>query len=224
MKITKLKLMINPRILKARIIRGINPFYGYSALLAKKYGGNIRTIIDIGANVGEYSLACREVFPDAKIFSFEPNPRAFEKLEKEDFLVSYNCALTNKNGKVNFNFDEEWDSTSSLLDYGRGNKRFGVKLKKIKLEGRRFDSLHIEIKKPCFAKIETQGTEAKVLEGFGDKLKKVDVLNVIFNFIDNYEGQSKLSEIAKLTEEAGFKKFIQVWINEKKGCEFYFFR
>ena len=34
------------------------------------------TIIDIGANKGQFTLAARYIFPKSKIFSFEPLPGA----------------------------------------------------------------------------------------------------------------------------------------------------
>jgi FkbM family methyltransferase len=37
--------------------------------------GSVRTIADIGANVGFFSMAARGVFPDAEIHAYEPNPR-----------------------------------------------------------------------------------------------------------------------------------------------------
>ncbi|MGA8088996.1 MAG: FkbM family methyltransferase [Terracidiphilus sp.] len=35
----------------------------------------VRTILDIGANVGFFSLAAKEYYPDAIIHAYEPNPR-----------------------------------------------------------------------------------------------------------------------------------------------------
>lgn len=36
---------------------------------------SVRTIIDVGANVGFFSLAAREFYPNAVIHAYEPNPR-----------------------------------------------------------------------------------------------------------------------------------------------------
>lgn len=43
--------------------------YCFETLSAKK----IRTIVDVGANVGFFSMAARNFFPDASITAFEPN-------------------------------------------------------------------------------------------------------------------------------------------------------
>ncbi|WP_395750202.1 FkbM family methyltransferase [Prosthecobacter sp.] len=39
-----------------------------------------RTILDIGANVGFFSLAARGIFPEAQIHAYEPNPRVLDAL------------------------------------------------------------------------------------------------------------------------------------------------
>src|SRR6185437_16068557 len=35
-------------------------------------GLNLDTVVDIGANRGQFALCCRRLFPAARIFSFEP--------------------------------------------------------------------------------------------------------------------------------------------------------
>jgi FkbM family methyltransferase len=49
-------------------------------VLRNSYGlgcklGNVRTIVDVGANVGFFSLAARQRYPNAVIHAYEPNPR-----------------------------------------------------------------------------------------------------------------------------------------------------
>ena len=53
----------------------INDDYGLSAL-----NQPIQSVIDLGANVGFFSMATRSYFPNAKIQSYEPNPRIKEYL------------------------------------------------------------------------------------------------------------------------------------------------
>jgi len=44
-------------------------------------------VLDIGANVGAFALWVRHKWPNARISSFEPNPRAFEVLEENRALA-----------------------------------------------------------------------------------------------------------------------------------------
>jgi len=63
------------------------------------------TIIDVGANIGFFSLFAYERFPSAKIFSFEPVPNNFEKLKHHvlkngcDRIHCYLQAVAKENGK-----------------------------------------------------------------------------------------------------------------------------
>src|SRR5690349_24000032 len=41
-----------------------------------------RTVIDVGANVGQFAIAAAMTFPGATIYSFEPLPEAAVQLEK----------------------------------------------------------------------------------------------------------------------------------------------
>lgn len=204
---------------------GINSGYLKSVLLARRLGKNFKTFIDIGANVGDYSKAFRRVFRDAEIYCFEPNPKALKKLRQTDegFNI-YGYALSDKNENIEFHFDKEWDSTSSLLEYDVDNKRFGKSTEKIEAVSKRFDSLDIKIIPPCFVKIDVLGADTKVLKGFGEKLKEVDVLNIEFIFNREYKGQSKMSELFKLIEEARFTHFKQVMGKIDKRCELFFYR
>lgn len=52
--------------------------------------GNVRSILDVGANVGFFALAAREYYPDTTIHAYEPNPRVVPLLRAntEGFNVS----------------------------------------------------------------------------------------------------------------------------------------
>jgi len=50
----------------------------YGCQTLKESGAQIKTVLDIGGNVGLFGLAVRNFFPDAKIHSYEPN-RQLEK-------------------------------------------------------------------------------------------------------------------------------------------------
>ena len=59
-------------------------------------------------------------------------------------------------------------------------------------------------------KIDTEGHELKVLEGFGDKLNDVDVIMLEYLCEEYFVNQMKLSDIIKLLECYGFNGMVQV--------------
>lgn len=80
-----------------------------------------------------------------------------------------------------------------------------------KISCRRFDTLGLKINQPCFLKIDAEGSELQVLEGFGDMLNQIDL--ILLEFIhkkNSHEGQSELNKIMLLLEKFGFGAFIQM--------------
>ena len=70
----------NPRLQRLRRSRmGLNCFLKLNAPFLQKAG--YRTILDIGANVGQFALPAWFAFPEAQIFSFEPLPDCFRQLQ-----------------------------------------------------------------------------------------------------------------------------------------------
>src|SRR5258706_11860496 len=51
----------------------------------------LSTILDIGANTGQFGLMCREFFPQANVYSFEPLSDVYVELKK-------NLARANREG------------------------------------------------------------------------------------------------------------------------------
>jgi FkbM family methyltransferase len=66
---------------------------------------NVRTIVDIGAHVGSFTVLCHHFWPNAKIVAVEPHPESFELLQfntahiPESQLLLVNAAISKKPGK-----------------------------------------------------------------------------------------------------------------------------
>lgn len=48
---------------------------------------DVRTVLDIGANVGAYSVYAAWSYPGARVISYEPNPETFRVLERNAAIV-----------------------------------------------------------------------------------------------------------------------------------------
>ncbi len=66
---------------------------------------NVRTIVDVGAHVGSFTVLCHEWWPEAKIVAVEPHPESFELLERntdhipESQLLRINAAIAAEAGQ-----------------------------------------------------------------------------------------------------------------------------
>lgn len=124
------------------------------------------TIVDIGANVGFFSILSRILYPESKIYAFEPIPRTFSCLKKnfaDDLFIKFFClALSNKKEKTKMTFDPNNSAVSSVAESGC-----------LKVETERLDNIikDEKIKKIDLLKIDVEGHETEVLTGAPEALK-----------------------------------------------------
>jgi hypothetical protein len=79
---------------------------------------NINSILDIGANVGQFSYTLKKLFPNIDIYSFEPNKLAFEilkhNLNKIEGAKVFNLAIGLKSGKRKLFFSPDASAEGSF--------------------------------------------------------------------------------------------------------------
>lgn len=233
---TKLiKLLEYPNTIFSKF-NGIHPVYAYYLESIKEITDkNFKTIIDVGASNGYYSKAAHHYYPNAQIYAFEPVPIRFEKIKRMPYVKAFPYGLWDKNDKSNFNIPqiEDFDDGSSFLEIGKENYihetlKEQATYKKIDVERKRFDSLGVEIIRPCLLKIDVEGSEIFVLRGFGKMLKKIDILQLEVSFEENFKEQTKVSDLINYLEPFGFLGFIQKtlrWSNKYPNhCDLIFIR
>jgi len=176
---------------------------------------NINTIFDIGASDGDFSRGIRELFPNAKIYSFEVLCIPYEKLKmnfKDDSLFfAYNIALSNHSGETTF-YECESSGSSSLLEMDELHKSSypcSINNNEIKVECVKLDDFIIEqkidIKDDILIKIDVQGAEKIVFDG---ALQIIDRAQIIFseiNFNSMYKENVLFNDLADYLYKKGFK-------------------
>ena len=175
------------------------------------------TIIDVGAAFGEWTLSADFVFPYAKIYSFEPIEDCYLKLkEKTKYkknIEVYNYALFSNN-EIRDYFLNEFVYSSSLFKMNPRHKEIFPSTRNekiIKVLCQRFDSLEDIILDKCvYVKIDVQGAELSVLNGFGKLIDKVHIVQIEINFENLYDKQSNYKEISDFFFMKGFKSFYQL--------------
>jgi len=142
---------------------------------------DIKVIIDVGANVGCFTLLCSRLFQCKSIDSFEPIPDVFKCLNENTKNVKnvrvHNLAVSNNDGESYMSFDEQNSSISKKIV----NKK-GLRVKNITLES--FFKKQ-KITKIDLLKIDVESFENLVLEGAQDVLQNVRYLMIEITIKDN---------------------------------------
>ena len=84
-------------------------------------GLEIRTIVDCGANRGQFARYISDFFPRASIYCFEPLDEPFRDLAdwaetQGDRIICHKLALGDENGEVTMHHHVEHSPSSSLLN------------------------------------------------------------------------------------------------------------
>lgn len=125
-------------------------------------------LLDVGANVGVFSLTMAALFGDlTRITAFEPAPDLFKYLEsaveRNGLRVDTRCvALGVEDGEASFYLSAKSDASNSL------NRKFRAHRDVIPVTVRRLDSIassFVEANETVIMKIDTESTEPDVLDG-----------------------------------------------------------
>ena len=163
----------------------------------KKY--KIKHFVDVGANIGIYALIIAKNFPNIKIDAFEPHKGAFERMEANihqngfsKIIQYHNLALSNenKNGYLlaSTRFGTYQSGGASVSSEGE-----------MKISQMRGDDLIKDIDSIIAIKIDVEGFELSVLQGFENLIKN----NKIFLQIEIFD--EKLKETSSFLEDFNFK-------------------
>jgi len=165
-------------------------------------------IIDIGAHKGESVIFFKSIFPEANIYSAEPDPDSYAELIKllSDSSKAVNAAIGAKKGEVTFfQYDKSHlnslypinKSSKDSLGYAEKSTAVEVKVRCITLEDM-VTELGIGSEKINLLKIDAQGGEYDILCGAQSILKNVENITLELNFFDFYNKRNTFLEIEKL--------------------------
>lgn len=174
-------------------------------------GSNFRTVVDVGANRGQFALFCRTEFPQARIISFEPlsAPAArFRKIFGDDELVTlHEVALGSVAGRSMMHVTAE-DDGSSLLAVG-GNQAILFGTREVASQAvtvRRLDEIVTPamLSTAALLKIDVQGFEMEVLRGSVGILSLFGSVYVECSYLELYSGQALVNEAIEFLHSSGF--------------------
>jgi FkbM family methyltransferase len=173
----------------------------------------IKTILDIGANTGQFAKSIHQLFPEAALYSFEPLSDCYEELIANFANVpqfkAFNLALGDETGSVEI-YRSEFSPSSSLLPMAELHKNCfpftkNQSIEEVKVVCLDTISKSLELRKPMLVKLDVQGYEDKVISGGKGVISQADIIIVELSVEQLYDGQPLFDDIYKTIMGMGFK-------------------
>lgn len=177
---------------------------------------NINTILDIGANEGQFAIEISHFIPNVCIYSFEPLREVFEKLTANSYKIcgsfqSYNIALGNFNGVTKI-YRNKFSPSSSILKMANLHEEifpFTKESLEEEIVIRKLDDFIIEknlqLIDNILIKLDVQGYEKEVINGGLKTFKKAKIAIIEVSFYELYKGQPLFEDIYDLLLDLEFK-------------------
>jgi FkbM family methyltransferase len=170
-------------------------------------------VIDVGANVGQFSIAAKKVLGAVAVHAFEPVPTSYEQLVRNvgrlQGVTTHQVALGDRQGESTM-FVNKLSHASSLLPLGTEHARAfpqAYEVGEVQVAVSTLDEVFLGevLKGPLMLKLDVQGYEAKTLGGGAALLRDVDHVVVESSFRPLYEGEASFRDMVGLLEEHGFE-------------------
>ncbi len=202
------------------------------------------TIFDIGSCEGESSIRYSRLFPNAKIWAFEPIPDNYKIIcsniseYNANKVNAFELCLSNQTGEAEFhvssgkpdefkdkNIDWEFgNKSSSLLPPEKTLETFKwLEFKKaIKVQTTRLDTFMEEQQIPSieFVHMDVQGAELMVLDGAGKRFNDLKSIWLEVEAIPLYKGQPIRKDVEAYFRAKGYVKVIDT-VDKVAGDQFW---
>jgi FkbM family methyltransferase len=167
------KMFLNTMFFRLLIGGVYEPF---ETSIVKKEIKSGDTVLDIGANIGYYTLIlAKQVGKEGKVWAFEPEPNNFALLKKNITVNNYKnvileqVAVTSKTGTSSYKYTRIHDSSQM---HG------GIKINTIELDDY-FKNYEGNID---FIKMDIEGAEGLAIKGMSDILQKSKNIKILTEF------------------------------------------
>jgi FkbM family methyltransferase len=147
------------------------------------------TIVDIGANLGVFSIYFARRFPDAGVYAFEPSRKAFSRLAANatangvSNLHVFNCAISSESGFLNFHEPAGHETNGSLNEAFASIFSPNVTVTLVPVLAASAMERFL-VRPPVLVKIDAEGSEPQVLQSLAELIRRhrpdllIEVLSV----------------------------------------------
>jgi FkbM family methyltransferase len=172
---------------------------------------DVTTVVDIGANKGQFALFATAVFPAANIYSFEPLEEAAARFRKVfgSEVTLFETAIGPREMETCIYVSQRVDSSSLLPITTKQSEVFpGTELKEKRI-------IHVapltkylgpqDIRAPALLKIDVQGYELEALRACELLLPLFQFIYVELSYVELYGGQALAGEVVRYLSEGQFQ-------------------
>ena len=200
--------LTHPRCWRALMV-GVAPAIEHRAVLRAL---TVDGVIDVGANRGQFTLACRSSLSEVPVVAFEPIPAEaalFRKVHGHVPQVNLiESALGETSGTATLHLSQSADS-SSLLPIGRRQTELfkdTAEVGTLPVPVQRLDDLseHWSGRSRQLLKLDVQGFELNVLRGAIETLKSCAYVYAECSEVALYDGQALRAEVELFLKTQGF--------------------
>lgn len=176
---------------------------------------HIDTVIDVGANLGQYAGELREWGFDGRILSIEPTSAAYPTLEKKSKAdpkwQCLNFAAGAEEEVAEIAVASNAGASSSLLPMLDSHRRCDPTITNVGIEQidvKRLDTAirpFVSSQDRLMLKIDVQGVEDQVLRGSTGIMDQVHLIECELSIIELYQGQLLMPKMIELFDSLGFQ-------------------
>jgi len=169
-------------------------------------------VFEIGANYAQDAEYLRKRFglKESDIYIFEPHSAIIKAVRELYNFNTYDLAISNHNGRAMFHaidIENNEYRNSGISSLKRGLTTDSRNFIDIEVEVVRMDAFirENEIGSIDFLKLDVEGANYEVLEGFGDELSRVKAIQVEGEYRQYWEGQKLYWDIEQLLKQNNFE-------------------
>lgn len=171
-----------------------------------------RTILDIGANTGQFAHLVRKLLPTCRVISFEPIRECFEELLAREATLApfaaYHMALGSEDAMREI-YRNEFSPSSSLLEMNplhRDEAPFACSTQGETIQVRRLDGLihELNLEDPVFVKIDVQGYTEQVMRGGESVIRRATAVVAEVSVRSLYEKEATFDRLYEMFRQWGF--------------------